>query len=39
MRMTCTRETFRVEATMQAFDGDDAVCSRTWDRTIKRDLV
>ncbi len=39
MRMTCTRETFRLEATMQAFDGDDEVCSRRWDRTIKRDLV
>ena len=23
MRMSCTRETFRVEATMQAFEGDD----------------
>jgi hypothetical protein len=39
MRMTCTRETFRVEATMQAFEGDAEVCSRTWDETIKRDLV
>ncbi len=39
MRMTCTRETFRLEAAMQAFDGDDEVCSRRWDRTIKRDLV
>jgi len=39
MRMTCSRETFRVEATMQAFDGDTEVCARKWDRTIKRDLV
>jgi hypothetical protein len=39
MRMSCTRETFRVEATMQAFEGDDQICLRTWDRTIKRDLV
>jgi predicted acyl esterase len=39
MRMTCSRETFRVEATMQAFEGNDEVCSRNWDRTIKRDLM
>jgi putative CocE/NonD family hydrolase len=39
MRMSCTRETFRLEASMRAFDGDEQVCSRTWDRTLPRDLV
>ncbi|MBS0525664.1 MAG: CocE/NonD family hydrolase [Proteobacteria bacterium] len=39
MRMSCTHETFRVETTMRAFEGNDEVCARTWDRTIKRDLV
>jgi len=39
MRMTCTRETFHVAATMQAFEGDTEVCSRKWDRTIPRTLI
>jgi uncharacterized protein len=39
MRMSCTRETFRVEASMRAYEGDTEVCARTWDRTIKRDLM
>ena len=39
MRMSCTREAFRLQASVRAFDGDDEVCAREWDRTIKRDLV
>jgi putative CocE/NonD family hydrolase len=39
MRMTCTREAFRLEASMRAFEGDKEVASRTWDRSIDRDLV
>jgi predicted acyl esterase len=39
LRMSSTREAFRVEASIRAFDGDSAVCSRDWDRTIERDLV
>ncbi len=39
MRMSCTREAFRLEASMRAFDGDQEVSHRTWDRSIKRDLV
>jgi hypothetical protein len=39
MRMSCTREAFRLQASLRAFDGDEEVCSRTWDRIIPRDLV
>ena len=39
MRMSCTRDTFRLHASMRAFEGDDEVCHRTWDRSIPRDLV
>jgi hypothetical protein len=39
MRMSCTRETFRLAASMRAFDGEKEVCHRTWDQSIKRDLV
>jgi hypothetical protein len=39
MRMSCTRDAFRLEASVTAFDGEAEVCRRTWDRTIERDLV
>jgi putative CocE/NonD family hydrolase len=39
MRMSCTRETFRLQASLRAFAGDEEVCRRDWDRTIPRDLV
>ncbi len=39
MRMSCTRETFRVEASMRAYEGETEICARTWDRTIPRTLV
>jgi putative CocE/NonD family hydrolase len=39
LRMSCTRETFRLQASIRAFEGDTEVCAREWDRTIKRDLV
>jgi hypothetical protein len=39
MSMTSTRETFRLEASVRAFDGDDEVCHRTWDRPLPRKLV
>jgi putative CocE/NonD family hydrolase len=39
MRMSCTRATFRLEASMRAFEGEVEVCRRDWDTTIKRDLV
>ena len=37
--MTCTRETFEIAATLEAFEADRRVFSRTWDRSIPRDLV
>ena len=39
LRMSCTRETFRLRASIRAFEGDAEVCARDWDTTIKRDLV
>lgn len=39
MRMSCTRERFRLQASVRAFDGDEEVCHRDWDRSIPRDLV
>jgi len=39
MRMSSTREAFRLEASLRAFEGEAEVCRRDWDRTIKRDLV
>jgi hypothetical protein len=39
MRMSSTREAFRLEASVRAFEGDAEVCSRLFDRTIKRDLL
>ena len=39
MRMSCTRETFRLQASLGAWVADDEVCRREWDRVIPRDLV
>jgi uncharacterized protein len=39
MRMSCTREAFRLQASIRAFDGATELCHRTWDRSIPRDLV
>jgi hypothetical protein len=39
MRMSCTRDSFRLKASMRAFEGSEEVCRREWDRSIKRDLV
>jgi putative CocE/NonD family hydrolase len=37
--MTCTRDAFEIAATMEAFEAEKRVFSRTWDRRIPRDLV
>jgi len=37
--MTCTREAFEIAATMEAFEADRRVLSRSWDRRVPRDLV
>jgi hypothetical protein len=39
MRMSCTRESFRLTASLRAFDGDNELAARDWDSTIARDLV
>jgi hypothetical protein len=39
MRMSCTRETFRLEASVRAFDGDAEICRREWNRSVPRNLV
>jgi len=39
MRLTCTRDSFRLQASVRAFEGDDEVCARDWDETIPRDLL
>ena len=38
-RLSCTRDTFTLRATMRAWVGDDEVCHRTWDSEIPRDFV
>ena len=38
MRMTCTRQHFRVTASIRAWDGDEQVCTRDWDVAVPRDL-
>ena len=37
--LTANRERFRLEATLEAFEGEQQVFSRRWDRAVPRDLV
>ncbi len=37
--MSCTRDSFLLHATLDAWEGDEPVFSKRWDRTIPRDLV
>ena len=39
MRLTCTRDAFRLQAGLSARAGDEEVCHREWDCAIPRDLV
>jgi hypothetical protein len=40
MRMTCTHDTFRLDAGMRAWEGDDKkVCDREWGYDIPRDFL
>ena len=39
MRLTCTRDAFRLQASLSARAGDEEVCQREWDCAIPRDLV
>lgn len=38
-RIVCTADAFIVQARLQAFDGDQAVFSRSWNETIAGDAV
>ncbi|MBV9833574.1 MAG: CocE/NonD family hydrolase, partial [Alphaproteobacteria bacterium] len=38
-RMTCTRDAFLLAATLEAWEGDEQVLRRRWDRVVPRDLV
>jgi len=38
MRLSCTRDDYRLQATLQASDGANEVCRRDWDRSIPRDF-
>jgi hypothetical protein len=37
--MTCDRERFRLFDRLEAFEGDDLVFERTWERDVPRDHV
>jgi putative CocE/NonD family hydrolase len=39
MRMTCTRDAFRLTASIRASEGDSEVLRRDWDRSIPRNLL
>jgi predicted acyl esterase len=39
MRLSCTRDAFRLQASLSARAGDEEVCQRDWDCAIPRDLV
>ncbi len=39
LAMRCTREHFRLTASIRAWEGEVEVCHRTWDREIPRKLV
>jgi uncharacterized protein len=39
MRLTSTRDAFRLQANLRAWEGEEQVCRREWDRAIPRDLV
>jgi hypothetical protein len=39
LRLSSTAAAFRLEATLQAYDGDAEICHRTWDSSITRNSV
>ena len=39
MRLTSARDAFRLQADLRAWEGEEQVCRREWDRAIPRDLV
>jgi uncharacterized protein len=39
MRLSCTRDAFLLEASLRAYEGEQEVCHRDWDRAIARDFL
>jgi hypothetical protein len=39
LRLSCNRDVFRLQASLRAWEGDDEVCRRDWDRSIARDFL
>jgi hypothetical protein len=39
MRLSCTRDAFLLKASLRAYEGEQEVCHRQWDRTIARDFL
>jgi hypothetical protein len=38
-RLSSTRDYFLLEAELKAYEGEEEVCTRTWERRMKRDLL
>ena len=38
-RLTSTEDAFRLAATLEAYEGDERVFERSWDRVVARDSV
>jgi predicted acyl esterase len=39
MRLSCTRDAFLLKASLRAYEGEQQLCHRDWDRTIARDFL
>jgi hypothetical protein len=39
MRLSCTRDVFLLQASLRAWEGENEVCHRDWDRAIARELL
>jgi len=39
MRLSCTRDVFRLQASLRAWEGGTEVCHRDWDRAIAREFL
>jgi hypothetical protein len=38
-RLSCTKDAFRLQATLRAHEGTNEVCHREWDCSIPRDFM
>ena len=39
MRLSCTRDVFLLQASLRAWEGENEVCHREWDRAIAREFL